>query len=146
MTGQNTFQFTRYSKIYGQASGKSMSIVYLNDEHEEISLNLIAPSADIYRLFVDGLGSLINKLKDQLDNYSLDALYLKSLWERADANHSGVLSTKEIVQIVSSINVSMDAGQLTQQINKYDVDDNGEFNFEEFVDFMSGLRKRWVIL
>lgn len=142
MTGQNTFQFTRYSKVYGPASGKSLSIVYLNDEHEEISLNLIAPSGDIYRLFVDGLGSLITKLKGQLDNYSLDALYLKSLWERADSKHCGVLRPKEIAQILSSINVSIDDGQLKHLINKYDANGNGELNFEEFVDLMSGLLKR----
>jgi len=119
-----------------------MSIVYLNDENEEITLDIIAPSGDIYRLFVDGLGSLIKKLKEQLDNYSLDALYLKSLWERADVDHSGILHSKEIVQIVSSINMNIDAGELMTLINKHDADGNGEFNFEEFVEFMSTLRKR----
>ena len=143
MKGQNTYQFTRYSHIYGEAAEKSFSIVYLNNDGLEVTLDLIAPSGDIFHLWVNGLDYLVKRLKEQRQNYSLDALYLKSIWERADTDHSGHLTFKEVIQLVSTINVSIEINQLKSLIKKFDFDHNGSFDFSEFVEFMSFLRKRY---
>lgn len=144
MKGQNTYQFTRYSSIYGEAAEKSFSIVYFNSDGSEKTLDLIAPSGDIFNLWVNGLNFLVKRLKEQRQNYSLDALYLKSIWERADADHSGHLTFKEVIHLVSTINFNIETSKLKTLIKKFDVDRNGSFDFAEFVEFMSFLRKRYT--
>lgn len=142
MQGQNTFQFQRYSQIYGDANEKSFSIVYQDSDGKEKTLDLIAPSQDIFKLWHDGLKALVQKLKEQRDNYSLDALFLKSLWDRADTDHSGTLNAKEIVRLVQSINVHLPTPTVKVLFKKYDVDNSGTLDFAEFVEFMTFLRKR----
>lgn len=142
MQGQNTFQFQRYSQIYGDANEKSFSIVYQDTDGKEKTLDLIAPSQDIFKLWHDGLKALVTKLKEQRDNYSLDALFLKSLWDRADVDHSGTLNAKEIVGLVQSINVHLATATVKTLFKKYDVDNSGTLDFAEFVEFMTFLRKR----
>jgi hypothetical protein len=142
MQGQNTFQFQRYSQHYGDASEKSFSIVYLDEDGRERTLNLIAPSPDIFKLWHDGVKALVTKLKEQRQNYSLDSLFLKSLWDRADTDHSGTLNAKEIIGLVASINVNLPNETIKSLFKKYDVDQSGTLDFTEFVEFMSFLRKR----
>lgn len=143
MQGQNTFQFQRWSSVYGDASDKSFSIVYLNQDNQECTLDLIAPSPDIFKLWFGGLKLLVKKLQEQRQNYSLDALYLKSLWDRADADHSGSLSTREIINLVSSINVNLATDKIRALYKKFDVDQSGTLDFQEFIEFMQFLRKRY---
>lgn len=142
MQGQNTFQFQRYSQNYGDASEKSFSIVYLDEDGIEKTLNLIAPSPDIFKLWHDGIKALVTKLSEQRQNYSLDSLFLKSLWDRADADHSGTLNMKEIINLVASINVNLPNDAVKKLFKKYDVDQSGTLDFTEFVEFMTFLRKR----
>ena len=142
MQGQNTFQFQRYSHVYGDANEKSFSIVYQDTDGKEVTLNLIAPSPDIFKLWHDGLKALVTKLQEQRQNYSLDSLFLKSLWDRADTDHSGTLNAKEIIGLVASINVNLPNDQVKNLFKKYDVDNSGTLDFAEFVEFMTFLRKR----
>lgn len=142
MQGQNTFQFQRFAHLFGDASEKSLSIVYLDKNNQEKTLNLIAPSADVFKLFFGGIRALVKKLQDQRQNYSKDSLFLKSLWDRADADHSGTLTFKEISQLVASININLPNDKIKQIYKKYDVDGNGTLDFSEFIDFMAHLRRR----
>jgi phosphatidylinositol phospholipase C delta len=142
MQGQNTYQFQRYTAIYGDASEKSFSVVFLDGDGTECTLNLIAPSPDIFKLWYDGLKALVSKLQEQRQNYSLDSLFLKSLWDRADADHSGTLNAKEIIGLVASINVNLPNDQVKTLFKKYDVDQSGSLDFVEFIEFMTFLRKR----
>lgn len=140
--GQSTAQFHRYHSIYGDASEKSFTIFYKDNDGKDQALNLIAPSPDIFKLWYGGLNALVKQLRDQRDHYSQDALYLKSLWDRADNDHSGSLNTKEVIGLVASINVNLPAFKIRQLYKKFDVDQNGTLDFAEFVEFMSYLRKR----
>jgi phosphatidylinositol phospholipase C, delta len=144
MQGQNTFQFQRYSHIYADANEKSFSIVYQDTDGTEKTLDLIAPSPDIFKLWHDGIKSLITKLQEQRKNYSIDSLFLKSLWDRADADHSGSLNCKEVVSLVQSINVNLPADEVRKLFKKYDIDQSGSLDFSEFIEFMTFLRKRYV--
>lgn len=142
MQGQNTFQFQRWSSVYGDASDKSFSIVYLNKNNKERTLDLISPSPEIFKLWFGGLKSLVKKLQEQRQNYSLDTLYLKSLWDRADDDHSGSLSSKEVIQLIQAVNINMQVEKIRQLYKKFDTDQSGTLDFQEFVQFMAFLRKR----
>eukprot|EP00981_Chlorochromonas_danica_P010621 scaffold3290_cov165-Ochromonas_danica.AAC.64 len=140
--GQNTHQFQRWVAIYGPASEKSFSIVYHDDDNVECTLDIIAPSAEIYKVWFGALDSIVKSLKIQRENFSPDALYLKSLWDRADNDHSGTLSSREVIQLISSININMPAAVIKKMYKQFDIDNNGLLDFREFVDFMAYLRKR----
>lgn len=142
MPGQTTLQFQRWISVFDEAKEKSFSIVYLNKDNEEKTLDLIAPSPDVFALCYGGLCALAKKLKEQRENFSLDALYLKSLWDRADADHSGSLTSREVVNLVGSINISMPVQKIKDLYKRFDVDQSGTFDFNEFIEFMNFLRKR----
>lgn len=142
MQGQTTPQFQRWVSVFDEAKEKSFSVVYLNKDNEERTLDVIAPSPEVFHLCYEGLSALTKKLREQRENFSLDALYLKSLWDRADHDHSGSLTSKEVIQLVQSINVNMPLSKIKDMYKQFDTDNNGEFDFIEFIEFMTFLRKR----
>jgi hypothetical protein len=143
MQGQNTYQFQRWSSLFGDAQDKSFTVIYLTDDNEERTLDIIAPSPELFKLWYSGLSLLMKNIQEKRKKLSLDDLYLKSLWERADADQSGTLSSKEIIQLISSINMNLSTDTIREMYNKFDVDKNGVIDFEEFVEFMRFLRKRY---
>lgn len=143
MQGQNTFQFQRWSQLFADAQERSFTIVYRTEDGEERTLDLIAPSPEIFKLWYSGLNHLLKTIDEKKKKFSLDALYLKSLWERADSDHSGTLSSKEVIQLISSININLAADTIRQMYAKFDIDQNGLLDFDEFVEFMTFLRKRY---
>lgn len=143
MQGQTTPQFQRWVSVFDDAKEKSFSIVYLSKDNEERTLDVITPSPEVFHLCYDGLSALIKKLREQRENFSLDALYLKSLWDRADHDHSGSLTSKEVIHLVQSINVNMPVSKIKSMYKSFDTDNNGEFDFQEFIEFMTYLRKRY---
>lgn len=142
MPGQNTFQFHRWTPIYGEAREKSFSIIYHNQENEERSLDVISPSGEVYNLWFGGLAFLVQELKQQRENSSEEALYLKSLFDRADADHNGTLTSREIINLISSVNINMPTSRIRELYNKFDTDNSGGLDFQEFVDFVGLLRQR----
>lgn len=144
MQGQTTPQFQRWISVFDDAKEKSFSIVYLSKDNEERTLDVIAPSPEVFHLCYDGISALTKKFREQRENFSLDALYLKSLWDRADNDHSGSLTSKEVIHLVQSINVNMPVNKIKAMYKSFDTDDNGEFDFNEFIEFMTFLRKRFV--
>lgn len=142
MKGQTTFQFQRWASVYGEASDKSFSIVYHTADNEERTLDMIAPSHDIFNLWFGGLSAIVRKLKEQRENFSLDALHLKSLWDRADADSNGTLTIREVVNLIASININMSSDKIRRMYKDFDEDQNGLLDFNEFIEFMNFLRKR----
>lgn len=142
MRGQTTYQFQKWSSIYGDATDKSFSILFLDEDNQERTLDLIAPAPDVFLLWYCGLTALVEKFKKQRENISLDALYLKALWDRADKDHSGTLNAKEITRLVASMNINTSQDKIIEIYKKYDVDQNGVLDFNEFIGFISFLKKR----
>lgn len=142
MPGQNTFQFHRWTPVYGEAREKSFSIIYHNKNNEERSLDVICPSGEVYDLWFGGLSYIVDRLKKQRENASEEALYLKSLFDRADVDHSGSLSSREIINLIASININMPTSRIRQLYNKFDKDGSGSLDFEEFIEFVALLRQR----
>ena len=114
----------------------------MTSDNQERTLDLIAPSPDIFNMWPGGLQALVKALQDQRDNFSLDALFLKSLWDRADSDDSGTLTIREVVQLVASINVNLPAEKIKNMYKSFDTDQNGLLDFNEFIEFMNYLRKR----
>eukprot|EP01038_Epipyxis_sp_PR26KG_P009243 gene9243-12457_t len=143
MPGQRTFQFERWARVYKPAESKSFSVVYLDSKTgKECTLDLIAPSPDIYKLWFEGLSTLIKKIQDTRKNLSPDALFLKSLWDKADDDHSGSLELKEIIKLIGGINLNMREDKIRKMYKKFDEDENGRLDFKEFIQFMGFIRKR----
>ncbi len=142
LQGQNTYQFQRWADPYNVASEKSFTIIYQDDDNQEQTLDLIAPSLDIYDLWFNGVQALVQKLQDERKNYSLDMLYLKTLWDRADNDHNGTLNINEVFAMLALINVNMPKDKMKAMFKKFDKDNSGALDFAEFLEFMSKLRRR----
>lgn len=141
LVGQNTFQFQRWTSVYGEAGPKSFSLIYF-DGSEERTLDLIAPSPDIFRLWHGALDFLVKKIQNQRQRLSPDELFLKAAWDKADKDHSGTLDRNEIIKIVAHLNINLPPNKVGELFKKYDSDGNGVLDFTEFVDFMDFMLKR----
>ena len=140
--GQTTAQFQRWASTYGDAKGTSLSILYTDNHGKEESLSITAPTADIYNLMLNGLQELAQKLQERTASYSQDMLYNHSLGDRADSDHSGSLDLHEIVELLSSANISLPTSTVKKIMKQVDVDHSGDLDFEEFVEMMNIIRKR----
>lgn len=141
MKGQNTFQFQRWTSVYGEAGEKSFSLIYF-DGNEERTLDLIAPSPDIFKLWYGALEFLIKKIQNQKQKLSADELFLKSAWDKADRDRNGTLNRSEVIKLVSTLNINIPGSKVGDLFKKYDTDGNGVLDFDEFVGFMDFLLKR----
>jgi hypothetical protein len=140
--GQTTPQFSKWESVYAKAANKSVTIVYTDSNGQNKTLNLIAPSPEIYRLFHHGFNTVVEKFKDDRRHMSADTLLLKTLWDKADADHSGFLTQAEIIQLMGAANINKPASEIKKMIKRFDLDLSGTLDFAEFVEFMKFLQKR----
>jgi Ca2+-binding EF-hand superfamily protein len=104
---------------------------------------LTAPTLDIYNLLFNGLQEIVEKLRDLTASYSQDTLYIKSLWDRADSDHSGTLELQEIVNLLVSANINIPLATVKKLMKIVDVDHSECLNFKEFIEMMNIIRKRY---
>ena len=107
---------------------------------------MTTPTYDIYNLMFNGLQEVVQKLKELTASYSQDTLYVKSLWDRADSDHSGTLDLQEIVQLLVSANIKIPFATVKKLMKVVDVDHSECLDFQEFVELMNIIRKRCVSL
>eukprot|EP01036_Dinobryon_divergens_P031312 gene31312-40684_t len=129
--GQTTSQFQRWSSIYGEAKDTSFSIIYSDGSGNEKTLSVTAPTYDIYNLLFNGLQEVVQKLKDLTASYSQDTIYMKSLWDRADSDHSGTLVLSEIVQVLVSANIKIPFATVKKLMKIVDKDHSECLDFKE---------------
>lgn len=139
--GQTTYSFQKWNNQFAEAANKSLSIVYIVDG-EEKCLDLIAPTDEIFALLYRGLKQVVKKLDNELSTMSSDTLLMKSLWNKADRDHDGHLTLKEIMDLVAAANIKLADKEVTRLFHVYDVDKSGTLEFEEFIEFMRDLQKR----
>lgn len=135
--GQMTKNFERHADAFGQASGNSMSIIYGNR-----SLDIIAPSPQVFRTWFVGLKQQLARIKERRANTSMYTRYLKSAWDAADVDRSGTLKKREVLELVQRLNVSQPRRKIINMYNQVDSDSNGVLSFDEFVKFMDLLQRR----
>ena len=81
--------------------------------------------------------SYINKLKI-LDEVPQDRRKeYKDAFEMFDKNKDGVITTKELANIMRSLNQDPTEEELNEMIEEVDLDKNGEVDFEEFITLMN---------
>jgi hypothetical protein len=138
--GQQTVNFSRLN--YKDAKERSFSIIYLNKENQENTLDIVTTTNEIFNYLFSAFSSLFAKIQDDKSKLSIDMLYLKSKWDVADDDNSGTLNTEEVINLISTMNINMSTKNLRKMFAKVDEDQNGTLNFEEFLNFMGLLRKR----
>ena len=105
---------------------------------------MTAPTYDIYNLLFNGLQEVVQKLKDLTASYSQDTIYMKSLWDRADSDHSGTLVLSEIVQVLVSANIKIPFATVKNLMKIVDKDHSECLDFNEFIELMNIIRKRYL--
>ena len=140
--GQNTAQFNRApSKVKAQRD-LSFSVFYATIAGEEMSLDCVAHNVEDFTELTTSLNELITEVHSSRAAMSPDELYLKDMWDRGDADGSGTMTTSEIIQLVSSMNISMPSSTLKRIFKEFDDDDSGSLTFNEFTEFIALLRER----
>lgn len=139
--GQKTYQFAKMEHIYGACKDKSLSIYYLANGVEK-SLNIVCPSKTVHAYVFKCIQSLITQSHTEKSTRSHDSLFVKRMFEKADVDHSGTLSQREIVDLCLHLNVKMTKKQIVKMFQAVDIDNNGRLDQEEFVKFIGVLRTR----
>jgi hypothetical protein len=133
------FQELKAAATYPGASSRSFSIIY---GENDMSLDLIAPSVEDFRLWYKGLSKVVSDIAFSREYTKLDVLYLKNQFESADKDKSNSLSKKEVLKLLDHINVSMTTAAIDVIFRKVDTDESGELSFDEFSNFVQLLRRR----
>mmetsp|Transcript_3543 Transcript_3543/g.5520 ORF Transcript_3543/g.5520 Transcript_3543/m.5520 type:complete len:288 (-) Transcript_3543:12-875(-) len=136
--GQMTANFERHRAVFGGASGNSFSLIYGDNR----SLDLIAPSPEVFRVWFLGLKQVLQAIREERVNTSAYKRFLKAKWDTADSDGSGTLTKREVVELVASMNVNRPKNVIYAMYTQVDVDNSGTLTFEEFCDFIDLLRRR----
>lgn len=137
--GQMTASFERQKEQFGSAHGNSFSLIYSNDR----SLDLIAPSPEVFRLWFVGLRQLLTDIKTEKMSTSNDKRFLKAKWDIADADGNGSLSKHEVVDLIVAMNINRPKKTIHAMYKKFDIDNSGTLSFKEFCALMDILRQRY---
>lgn len=138
--GQMTANFERHKQTFGGASGNSFSLIYGDNR----SLDLIAPSPEVFRTWFLGIKQVLQALREKRAKLSAYVRYLQAQWDAADADRSGTLTQSEVIDLVSKMNANRSKSVIKAMYKQVDIDNSGTLNFDEFCQFMNLLRQRSV--
>merc|ERR1740130_2662434 len=85
------------------------------------------------------LNRLNLNLAGTIDEKDMKAAELWSAFNRFDSNHSGKLDARELRKALATVKVEMDSKQAEELIAKYDKDQSGLMEFEEFEKLCTAL-------
>eukprot|EP00604_Paraphysomonas_vestita_P003370 CAMPEP_0174821030 /NCGR_PEP_ID=MMETSP1107-20130205/5280_1 /TAXON_ID=36770 /ORGANISM="Paraphysomonas vestita, Strain GFlagA" /LENGTH=753 /DNA_ID=CAMNT_0016037601 /DNA_START=353 /DNA_END=2614 /DNA_ORIENTATION=+ len=136
--GQMTSNFARHSATFGAAAGNSFSIMYGDNR----SLDLIAPSPEVFRTWFLGIKQILKEIRKARLNSTVRQRYLKAKWDQADADQSGTLAKSEVLDLVHAMNISRPKKQILALYREVDVDGSNTLDFQEFVKFIDLLERR----
>ena len=66
---------------------------------------------------------------------------LRTAFDKYDTNHSGKLDHKELRNALKEVGLEMDSGKAKELLNKYDKDQSGLMEFDEFVELCVALNR-----
>jgi Ca2+-binding EF-hand superfamily protein len=58
-----------------------------------------------FKYLFKALKTIVNSFVDERRQGSIDNQYLKKMWDKADADHSGTLTKDEIIRVVAKMNI-----------------------------------------
>eukprot|EP01083_Nonionella_stella_P063951 166235_1 len=90
----------------------------------------------------DGWVAALQWCADKMSSNDPDIAYLRSEWNRADTDHSGSLSLKEVRSLLKRLNIVVPKAIAANMFDSVDVDDSGDLNFAEFVRLRAKLLNR----
>ena len=67
----------------------------------------------------------------------------KDAFEMFDKNKDGTISTKDLINVLKSLNQDPTEEELNEMIAEVDLDGNGEVDFEEFITLMNRRSKEY---
>ena len=140
--GQKTVPFERLRRFFAEADSNSFSLIYGDDR----SLDLCAPTPDIFNLWYCGLSACLKNIQNERQHMDVDYRFLKVKWDEADTDKSGMLTRKEVLALVASMNVDRPTKVINRIFKEVDRDQSGTLNFEEFIQFIELLRNRFVYI
>ena len=101
--GQVTSRFDKARARFGGSLSRSFSVMWGDNR----SLDLIAPSADEFKLWFRGLNQVLRECALKRERTLLDVLYLRSRWDIADSDQNGTLNQSEIVALLEEMNATV---------------------------------------
>lgn len=140
--GQMTVPFQKVVAKFGSVKQNSFSVIYVNGDGNETSLDLIAPTPDVFKFWYEGLRTILKKVRYMKENATVEERYYKLKFDAADADRSGSLDVSEVVEIIYGMNIEMNRDVIARMIKEVDADDNGTLDFEEFSQLLTTLRRR----
>lgn len=140
--GQMTVAFQKAAKQFSSVKQNSFSIIYMSDTGVEKSLDLIAPTPDIFRYWFDGLKHILQRVRYMRDQASLDERFYKMKFELADKDRGGTLDRNEVLDVIASMNNNTSKANIIKMFLEVDVDKSNNLDFDEFVQLMTLLRRR----
>jgi len=109
-------------------------------------LDLIAPTADVFNYWFCGLKACLKNVHNERTFMDLDYRYFKLKWDEAGGSKHGWLTKKQVVQLVSSLNVDRPRKLIHGLFKEVDKDNNGTLDYDEFITLMEMLRTRYNAL
>jgi len=140
--GQTTAPFLRHAKKFGFNKDAAMSLIYTDRKGVERTLDFIVPSQQDFNFVFMAFKAIKEEHAKKKEKTSVDDQYLFALWDKADRDKSGVLSFKEILGIIISMNIDMPKKKIEEMFKKVDVDGSKSLNQNEFFSFVDLLRQR----
>lgn len=140
--GQHTPQFQRMSNFFGVSKDSSLHIEFRDSRGREKTLNVIAPTPQVFEYLNNCLTQIVKKVADKIATQSLDTQYVEALWTRADKDKSGTLNKAEIISLIQSMNIDMPTKTVSQMFEKVDENKSGDLSYDEFLQFLDLLRDR----
>lgn len=142
--GQATVPFSRMEKTFGVPSTieRSLSIIYVNSQGKETSLDVICANKFILKYVYRALLKCVAIIDYERTHTSVEKRYLKDKWEYADSDRNGTLSRSEIFRIVATMNIDRPQHVINDIFTSVDIDGNEKLTYSEFLKFMERLQRR----
>ncbi len=90
------------------------------------------------------MNQILRDIAHDRESTKLDILYLRACWDKANKGNTGVLTKREILSLLQTINISMSPRVVEAIFRKVDKDNNGVLDFSEFSNFVQVLRRRFM--
>ena len=100
------------------------------------------PNEEMFQYLFNALTLVLQLQRAEKKNTSVDDLYAKKCWEKADRDNSGALTIEEVTNVVGFMNMNIPKPTVIKLFQKVDANSSGTLQFDEFITFIDILRMR----
>ncbi|KAJ3033547.1 1-phosphatidylinositol 4,5-bisphosphate phosphodiesterase delta-4 [Rhizophlyctis rosea] len=141
--GQNTKAFDAQGKR-NDLENRSFSVIYVVDG-EYKSLNLVAPSREIYELWVSGLYMLMSQQTPDDEPGRLNSSltnWLRKQWQEVDHKNVGKLDLDDVTTLFRKLNIKLSKSEIKSAFKNANINRLGMISFPAFERLHGVLRFR----